>query len=221
MPENYGHCCAERDGMISSGDPRVSATVVCMSDASISQFLRDHGIQDKGQLITLVQAVAAIPWGEARTVAEVLSKNKGTCTGKHLLLQMCLQELDIPFRPVVSTFRWERQKIDLPPHLRDLLKDHLWEHGHNFVQLKGEGDSWIDVDVTWDPQLQRYGFRTLPKDWNGTTSFVGLDVLEKRFDGADIGTMKEKLIEGLTPEQRKARAEFLEKFIEWIDSLRP
>ena len=191
-----------------------------MSDASVSQFLRDHGIQGKDQLVTLVQRIAAIPWGEARTVVEVLSLNKGTCTGKHLLLQECLQELGILSRPVVCTFRWERQKIDLPPHLQDLLKGHSWEHGHNFIQLKGKGDTWIDVDVTWDPLLHAYGFQTLPADWDGATSFIGVDPLERRWDGADITSMKEHIIQDLTPAQQKARAAFLRVFFDWVDSLR-
>ena len=187
---------------------------------SVSQFLLDNGIEDKGQLITLVQAVAAIPWGEARTVSEVLSLNKGTCTGKHLLLQECLQELGILFRPVVCTFRWERQGITFPQHLRDLLQKDSWEHGHNFVQIKGEGGVWIDVDVTWDPLLHTYGFRTLPKDWDGKTSFIGMDPLECRWDGVDIASIKEKLIKELSPEQHDARAAFLKGFIEWVGSLR-
>ena len=187
---------------------------------SVSQFLADNGIRDKGQLIPLVQVVAKIPWGEARTVSEVLSLNKGTCTGKHLLLQACFDDLGIEYRPVVCTFRWEKQGIDLPEHLRAILKKQTWEHGHNFMQIKNPEGAWIDVDVTWDPPLQRNGFRTLPKDWNGTTSFVGFDVVEKRFDGADIGTMKEKLMSALTPEQRTARGAFLEEFIHWVDSLR-
>jgi hypothetical protein len=88
------------------------------------------------------------------------------------------------------------------------------------VQIKGEKDSWIDVDVTWDPVLRAYGFRTLPEGWNRKTSFVGIDPIEQRFDGADIGTMKQKFIEELTPEQKSAREEFLTEFIHWIGSLR-
>ena len=206
--------------MISSGDPRVSATVICMSDTSVHQFLADNGIRDKGQLTPLIQAVAKIPWGEARAISEVLSLNKGTCTGKHLLLQECFDDLGIEYRPVVCTFRWERQGIDLPEHLRAILRKQTWEHGHNFVQIKNSEGAWIDVDVTWDPVLKPHRFRTFPEHWGGTESFVGLDVLEKRFDGADIAMMKEKLVSALTPEQRTARAVFLEEFIHWVDSLR-
>lgn len=189
------------------------------SDVPVSQFLRDHGIRDKDQL-ALIQAVTKIPWGEARTVSEVLSLNKGTCTGKHLLLHACLDDLGVDYRPVVCTFRWEKQGIALPEHLRAILKQHTWEHGHNFVQIKNLKGVWIDVDVTWDPGLRPHGFRTLPENWDGTTSFVGLDVLEKRFDRVDIGVTKEKLISALTSEQRTARGVFLGEFIHWVDSLR-
>lgn len=220
MPEDHGDSGAERDAMISSGDPRVSATVVCMSDPLLFRFLADNGIHDKNDLIALVQAVAKIPWGEARTVSEVLQKNKGTCTGKHLLLQACFDDLSIMYRPVVCTFRWEKQGIDFPEDLRAILKQHTWDHGHNFVQIKNGKGVWIDVDITWDSPLERHGFRVFPKDWNGTSSFVGIHPIERRWDGVNIAEMKEQLIERLTPEQKNARSIFLKGFIAWIDLLR-
>jgi hypothetical protein len=100
------------------------------------------------------------------------------------------------------------------------LKDQSWEHGHNFVQIKEAGDSWIDVDVTWDPPLRTYGFLTLPDDWDGATSFVGLNPLERRWDEVHIAAMKEQLIGELSSEQRTARSAFLTAFIAWVNDLR-
>jgi len=48
----------------------------------------------KKQIITLAKTISQIPWGAARTTEDVPSQNKGTCTGKHKLLQDSLTVLD-------------------------------------------------------------------------------------------------------------------------------
>lgn len=163
--------------------------------------------------------VSQIPWGEGRTVEEVLSTKKvGTCTGKHLVLQACLDELGIKYAQVVCTFRWGDQPIRYPESLRRILNEGEWEHGHNFVQIERNG-SKVDLDITWNPELAQYGFLSLPSDWNGETSFVGVTNIIRRWDGADIGTMKKKLIESLDPATRERRERFLKTFIAWVAKL--
>lgn len=188
-----------------------------MNEASlIEAFLRPY----HGNVIALVQAVAAIPWGEGRTIEEVLgTKRVGTCTGKHLVLQKCLEACNIPFRTVACTFRWSEQSIDLPEDLRSLLKEGEWEHGHNFVQMK-QGHTWIDTDVTWDPALKPFGFRTFPADWDGGTPFLGIDPLVRRWDDTDFAEKKAELIGALSPDMRERRERFLHRFIAWVSSLR-
>ncbi len=182
------------------------------TDDLIRQFMEENGVTD---LTSCAQAVSAIPWGEARTVEEVLDKGFGTCTGKHLLLQKCLDALSIPYQPVVCTFRWNEQDIDLPDHLKDILDEGEWVHGHNFIQVQG-----MDLDVTWDPDLSAYGFGSLPEDWNGSEPFVGLTPIIERWDGVDISEKKKELIGSLDEDQRERRDRFLNGFIEWIGSLR-
>lgn len=172
------------------------------------------------QLRTLVRLVADIPWGEARAVEDVLKQCKGTCTGKHLLLQACFEKLGIEYRPVVCTFRWQEQQLKLPQHLQKILDEHTWNHGHNFVQIQNPQGEWIDVDITWDSFLEEFGFSVLPQKWDGESSFVGLRSYVDRWDGVSIAEKKAELINSLTDEQREAREEFLDGFIEWIASLR-
>lgn len=189
------------------------------SSHDVADFLEQNGIRTPDQFLELVHRVAAIPWGEARTVEDVIRMNMGTCTGKHLLLQECLRMIGIPVRSVVCTFRWEHQGLQLPATLRESLTLCSWKHGHNFVQVRN-GDTWIDLDVTWDAPLVSYGFRALPAEWDGTTSFVGLSSIERRWEDIDIADMKEQLMAALTPQQKAAREEFLHAFIQWIASLR-
>ena len=152
----------------------------------LQDFLQKNGIQGKDQLIQLAHAVNGIPWGEARTVEEVLEKNIGTCTGKHLILQACFDELGIVYRPVVCTFKWSDQGLGLPEHLQSILDEGEWVHGHNFVQIQNEDGEWIDLDVTWDSPLSSHGFQPLPQDWDGNSSFIGVRNIIDRWDGASI-----------------------------------
>lgn len=192
------------------------------SDA-VQSFLSQHGIKalsGRTQLIKLVQAVAAIPWGAGRTVEEVLStKRVGTCTGKHLVLAACCDTLKIPYRTVVCTFRWSEQGLALPDHLKAILAEGEWVHGHNFMQLQSAAGEWIDIDITWDTPLQSAGFLTFPENWDGETPVIGLRAMVERMDGADI-SLKDTLTRSLPPEMRERRERFLAAFIAWIAELR-
>lgn len=188
--------------------------------SAVQGFLRSHSITSNADLAPLLHAVAEMPWGEARTLEEVLNKGCGTCTGKHVLLQACFDELGIVYRPVVCTFRWQDQNLDFPEGLQKILDATSWVHGHNFVQIQGEGSTWIDIDITWDSPLGQYGFQFFPSDWDGQTSFVAVNDIVARWDGVSIADKKKDLIASLSEEERIARGEFLEKFIIWIDSLR-
>lgn len=189
----------------------------------IREFLAQSGTADlrgNARIVRLAHAVCSIPWGEARTAEDVLKKNVGTCTGKHLLLQACCKELGIAFRPVVCTFFWSKQGIAFPENLTAILAEGEWEHGHNFVQIQNTMKEWIDLDITWDPQLSSYGFATLPEAWDGETSFVGVQRMEKRWESAEVSEKKKEIIEALSPDAQRRRDHFLKEFIHWIDSLR-
>ena len=167
------------------------------------------------QLIVVTKAVAEIPWGEGRTIQDVVEKGVGTCTGKHKFLQACYDQLGIKYEPVVVTFKWNQQCINFPDDLQAILDEGEWDHGHNFVHL----NSGIDVDITWNPALAEYGFKTLPEDWDGKTSFVGVENIVKRWDNAKIDEMKAQLIGSLDEETRERRERFLHGFIKWINSI--
>lgn len=173
------------------------------------------GLSQSDKMIRVTENVAKIPWGEGRNIEDVITKGIGTCTGKHLLLQLCYDQLGIKYIPVVCTFRWDDQSVDYPDSLKAVLKEGEWDHGHNFVQL----DSGVDVDITWDPALKNYGFKTFPENWDGRTSFVGVNNIITRWDNAEIAVMKSRLIDSLDMKTRERRKRFLERFISWIDAI--
>ena len=189
----------------------------------IKNYLESNKILNlKGdeQLIALVELVAKIPYGEGRNIKEVLQTKKfGTCTGKHLVLQACLDELSIKYKNVVCTFHWGDQRIIYPKKLLEILNKGEWKHGHNFMQIEKSNGLKLDADITWNEYLKPHGFRAFPKNWGGKTSFIGIDKIIKRWDGADVLKMKKKLIEDLSPELRKRREHFLREFFKWTHAL--
>jgi hypothetical protein len=188
----------------------------------IRRYLKSNGILTLPaykRLSAVVATTAEIPWGEGRTIEDVLAtKHVGTCTGKHLVLQACLDVLGIKNRPVVCTFRWADQSITYPDNLKALLTGVEWEHGHNFLQVEADG-GYIDVDITWNHRLKGNGFRTFPTDWDGKTPFVGVEGIVRRWNGQNVQAMKASLIGSLSPEQAAAREEFLRTFTSWVKSL--
>lgn len=193
------------------------------SNALIHTYISTHddGMRIHGLPMKLMRSLSDIPWGEGRTIEEVLvTKKVGTCTGKHLVLLACLEVLHIPCRPVVCTFRWQDQGLKLPNNLQDILKTTTWKHGHSFLQVQNSKDDWIDLDITWDPALASYGCPSLPTDWDACTSFIGVKKNIDRWNNVSITDKKKELIDQLTPEQRAARSTFMQGFFAWIKSER-
>lgn len=179
-----------------------------------------YSLDKQHQLIAVVELIAKIPWGEGRNIEEVLETKKvGTCTGKHLVLQACFNELGIEYRTVVCTFRWGEQIIKYPENLKAILKEGEWEHGHNFVQIKDEYGKYIDLDITWNSKLAPYGFKAFPKNWNGESAFIGIDNIIRRWDGADVESKKKELINSLDLELKQRRERFLSEFIKWVGTI--
>lgn len=171
------------------------------------------------RLPAVVKLVAKIPYGQGRSVSEVLETNKvGTCTGKHLVLGACFDELGIEYKNVVCTFRWGDQSIKYPENLRKILEEGEWEHGHNFLQVKTD-EEFFDIDVTWNPELKPYGFLALPEDWDGKSSFLGIEKIIRRWDGVDVDKTKKQLVDSLEEKVIERRQRFLRQFFKWIESI--
>ncbi len=190
------------------------------SKTAIKKYLEENKIGQlgkKSQLITVVKLVAEIPWSEGRTIEEALKTKKvGTCTGKHLVLQACFDELGIEYRPVVCTFRWGEQGIMYPKNLRAILEEGEWEHAHNFVQIKKENGKYADIDITWNSKLASCGFKTFPTNWDGKSVFAGIDNIIQRWDGADAESKKKEITNSLAPNFKERRERFLSEFIKWV-----
>lgn len=164
----------------------------------------------------IAQEVSKIPWGDAVSVVDVLDEGYGNCTGKHKLMQVCLDRLHVRYNTVVCTFKWGEQEVRYPENLQRILWEGEWEHGHNFIQFP----NGKYLDVTWDPALEKFGFRVLPKDWTTENSFIGVKNIKRQWEGAPIDETKKDLINALPSVLQERRERFMTAFIEWIKSVR-
>ncbi|MFC1686987.1 hypothetical protein ACFL0L_00195 [Patescibacteria group bacterium] len=178
-------------------------------------------IEKSKQLAMVANLVARIPFGEARTIKEVLTTKKvGTCSGKHEVLKACLDELEISNSNVFCTFRWNDQKIQFPKHLHNMLMGVTWDHGHNFLKVLNSEGKYIEVDVTINPGLEKYGFQAFPENWDGLQSTpLAFDKIIKKWEGGDIAFEKKKLMNSLSPELQEHRKIFLSELFKWIKKI--
>ena len=188
----------------------------------VRKFLRKNKLYDlseKDKLVKTAKLVSQIPYGKGRSIEEVLvTKRVGVCTGKHLVLESCYKNLGIECSQVVCTYKWGEQGLIYPENLQSILNKGEWEQTHNFLKVKNHLGNNIEIDITWNSKLAKYGFKVLPVSWDGETSFYALKI-NKRYDHVDLKSTKIRLIESLSPELRERRIEFLDKLFDWINQL--
>jgi len=87
------------------------------------------------------------------------------CEGKNKLLAEELKKLGYKVRGRVGLLRWSEQK--LPKTILEL--SHEDESSHYFLEVIPPGkDHWIIVDATWNPELEKAGFKIA--EWDGVSS---------------------------------------------------
>jgi len=96
--------------------------------------------------------------------AGMLEKNKGFCVPKHLLLGTMYEKLNIPVKYCAYSFRWKQQDVVYPVELMELAENIPVTY-HLACKALLDG-SWVCIDATWDPVLEKAGFPVNEK-WDG------------------------------------------------------
>ena len=103
---------------------------------------------------TPLSLVRDMPYERAssRDPATTIREWRGTCSGKHYLLNDLFDELGFKSRIFMATHKFTEQNTQhFPEHLRGLLSDGPVPDVHTFLKIKspGESDEWVDIDATW------------------------------------------------------------------------
>ncbi len=138
-----------------------------MKDNILQNFLKESYNANKKQYVINIfnkvrDFIYQINW--ATTIKKLLDIREWYCVPKTRLLKACYDELAYETKICFISFSFSF--IDLPPHLMN------WGYSkkpwyHVFLKIKIE-DKWIDVDSTWNKELDGTFWSNL--EWNGLSS---------------------------------------------------
>jgi transglutaminase-like putative cysteine protease len=185
----------------------------------VSEWTENLG--DEEAVVTVFQRVRDIPYGVigSRDPVKVLEVNKGTCSGKHLLLTALYRVMGLNVKDMVALHKYENlpRNVEYPEELKVILKrgDGIPDY-HNFVKLYVNGN-WLTLDATFEERLKGY---FVVNDWNGTCD-TALSVKPVTiWEARNPINFKIRKLNELALETRNYRKEFLKRFSAWLDLLR-
>ena len=154
----------------------------------------------------------------SRHTSAILQEWRGTCSGKHYLLDSLLKELGYATQIVMCTHLFTQQNTrHLPETLRALVKDEPVPDVHTFIRM-WTGGRWMDIDATWPSSAGQLGMPVNALFELGVDMAIACDPVEYFVlpDGVDPQSFKEDLI-GVHCEGRGTqRDEFIERLSEWL-----
>lgn len=178
----------------------------------------------EARLVCAFRRVRDIPYGSKgeREPEIIVRNNLGSCSGKHILLHHLFRQLGLQSK-IMTCFHYFDQALpadnDYPQRLREIINNHHVIDFHHFIKLKIK-TKWLNVDATWDRPLSAYGF-PVNLDWKGKgNTTVAVHPIKFYPQTSNIIELKKSLLAGLSPAERKIRAEFLQLLTDWFQDIR-
>ena len=167
--------------------------------------------------------VRDMPYERASTrdAATTILEWRGTCSGKHYLLNDLFDELGFKSRIFMATHTFTQQNTQhFPEQLRGLLSDGPVPDVHTFLKIKSRDDSdeWVDIDATWPIQTKCLGMRVNERFQPHANMDLACEPIEI-FEVpalADPQIFKEQLIYSHCGSQDGQRDKFIEEMSRWL-----
>ncbi len=180
---------------------------------------------DDPSYIGIFHHVRKIPYGGVgqRDPRVVYEQNRGTCSGKHILLRDLLRVANYK-ADVLTIFTHFNKKIPIHASMLDqlvcLIREGEIPDYHNVVQLglkKANGDvEHLLLDATWPDDMGRYGF-LVNSSWDGLVDTIAAGpLLERQPICENVVVQKKHLLLNLSEQQLESRALFLDLLTSWI-----
>lgn len=184
---------------------------------------RKRGLVQPGQVIDSEAAFALVrdmPYQRASTrePESVIEEWRGTCSGKHYLLDRIFREEGMETKVIMCTHRFtEETTANFPPELREVVARGPVPDVHTYIRLKSEA-GWMTVDATWPVKAAPLGMAVntgfeAGKDM--TVACSPIDTYEVP-EGRDPQAFKEELIERFCGSQSDDRDRFINGMGEWL-----
>ena len=184
---------------------------------------RRRGLGQPGQTVDAAAAFALVrdmPYRRASTRApeSVIQEWRGTCSGKHYLLDRIFKEEGMESKLIMCTHRFtEETTADYPPNLQEMVARGPVPDVHTYIRLKTDA-GWMTVDATWPAKAAPLGM-TVNSDFQpGKDMMLGCDPIETYEvpEGRDPQGFKEELIEKFCGPQSDDRDRFIIGMGEWL-----
>ena len=157
------------------------------SDSSMLALLRDEAGRrglvardcklSPGLVFSLIRDM---PYQRAssRQASAIVQEWRGTCSGKHYLLDSLFKELGYATQIVMCTHRFTRDNTGhFPDSLRALVDDEPVPDVHTFIRIWTD-DHWMDIDATWPTSAGRLGMPVNSHFELGIDMAIACDPLE-------------------------------------------
>ena len=148
----------------------------------------------------------------------IIQEWRGTCSGKHYLLDGIFRELGMDSRIVMCTHRFTRDSTShFPEELRALVAREPVPDVHTYISLKTDA-GWMNVDGTWPSAAELLGMPVNRTFVEGRDMGIACDPVESFIvpAGDDPQAFKEQLIAEFCGSSSTIRDEFIEGMSRWL-----
>ena len=169
---------------------------------------------------TAFALVRDMPYQRASTrdPEAIVREWRGTCSGKHYLLDAIFHELGMDSRLIMCTHRFTRENTGhFPADLKSLVSGEPVPDVHTYIRLKTDL-GWMNVDATWPSSAGPLGMPVNRTFTNGKDMAVACDPIDSFVvpTGDDPQAFKEQLIAEFCGSSSTIRNEFIEGMSRWL-----
>lgn len=189
----------------------------------LEQESRRRNLLAAGESLSAATAFALVrdmPYQRAssREPEAIVKEWRGTCSGKHYVLDRIFRELGLDSRVIMCTHRFTRDNTGhFPPELRSLVAKEPVPDVHTYIRLE-TGAGWMTVDATWPGSAGPLGMPANRVFAGGQDMTIACDVIDTYPvpAGHDPQAFKEELIAEFCGASSQVRDDFIEGMSRWL-----
>jgi hypothetical protein len=190
----------------------------------------ERGLLAPGEAVDAARAFALVrdmPYRRAssREPEVTIAEWRGTCSGKHMLLQALFEELGMVATMLLAPHEFTAENSPwLPPSLMAEVRQAPVADVHNFLRVAPEyGAEFQTVDATWPLRARALGLPVNEGFVPGRDMTIAADPIEIHHVPPDVDPMemKERILGDWSEEQRERREAFLAGLMAWLEEALP
>ncbi len=172
---------------------------------------------DAGAAFTLIRDM---PYKRAssRSPEAIIEEWRGTCSGKHYVLDGIFRELGMDSRIIMCTHRFTRENTShFPAELKSLVAREPVPDVHTYIRLKTDA-GWMIVDGTWPSAAEPLAMPVNRTFVEGRDMTIACDPVDSFVVPScdDPQAFKERLIVEFCGSSSTIRDEFIEGMSRWL-----